>query len=71
MLQPYYENDGQYMVGGEHDVIYAYPTTKRLTDEDVEKMISFGWHQEYDERDYNEDFSLKDYRADESWAYYT
>jgi hypothetical protein len=70
-LEPYYANPGGYNCGANHDVIYGYPTDKPLTDDDVKTMIDLGWHQEYDERDYNEDFSVKDYRSDESWHAYT
>jgi hypothetical protein len=71
ILLPYYGDQSGYHAGAEHDVLYAYPTNDPLTDEDVEKMIALGWYQEHDDRDYSEDFSLSDYRQDESWCCYT
>jgi len=71
ILAPYYNNPDGFNCGGEHDVIYGWATDKPLSDTDLEKMIALGWHQEHDERDYNEDFALSDYRQDESWIAYT
>lgn len=72
ILQPYYDKPDGYNVGAEHDVLFAFMTPKALSDDDVNKMIELGWHQEHDEvDDEDEDFSLKDYRHDESWIFYT
>jgi hypothetical protein len=70
-LMPFYDKPDGYHVGAEHDVIYGYATDKPLTPEALAKMIELGWHQEYDERDYDEDFSAADYRPDEGWHAYT
>jgi len=70
-LSTYYDSPDGYNAGAEHDVIYAYATDNRLLDIDIAVMISLGWHQEHDERDYDEDFSPKDYRQDEGWVFYT
>ncbi len=71
ILQPYYNKPNGYNVGADHDVIYAYATSRPLSDVDLLKMIELGWHQEHDERDYDNDFSQVDYRQDESWMAYT
>ena len=71
ILQPYYDKQDGYHSGAEHDELYAYATDRPLSDKDVEKMIALGWHQEYDERDYEKDFSLSDYRPEETWVCYT
>jgi hypothetical protein len=67
---PYYDAQDGFHNGAEHDTFYAYPTDKALSEDDFNKMIAFGWHQEYNERDYCEDFSYNDYRPDESWSCY-
>lgn len=67
-LMPFYENKDGFNTGAEHDILYAYPTDKPLSDEAIDKMIELGWHQEYDGLDYNKDFSRTDYRQDESWV---
>jgi len=70
-LLPYYSNIDGFHTGAEHDVLYAYPTENTLPEDVIKKMIALGWHQEYDDRDCSEDFSVDDYRTDESWVYYT
>jgi hypothetical protein len=70
-LAPYYAKPNGFNCGAEHDAIYAYATDMTIEDNDIEKMIELGWHQEYDELDCNEDFSVSDYRQDESWVAYT
>lgn len=70
-LAPYYNKPDGFNCGADHDVIYGYSTDNPLSSEDINKMIEFGWHQEHDELDYNEDFTLEDYRPDESWHAYT
>ena len=69
ILSKYTED--KYNIGAEHDVIYFYPTSLPLSDEDLKEIIRLGWHQEYDERDYSEDFSVSHYRQDETWCFYT
>ena len=70
-LLPFYDNQDGYHTGAEHDVIYGDPTNKPLSDKAIEIMISLGWHQEYDGRDYDKDFSKENYREDEGWQFYT
>lgn len=43
ILMPYY--DGNYNVGADHDVIYAYGTDRPLLPEDVERLHGLGWRQ--------------------------
>lgn len=69
IIQKYHGGDC-WMVGADHDVIYAYAPDKPISKEDVEKMIELGWHQEYDGRDYNEDFSFAHYMEGETWRAY-
>lgn len=68
---PFYERQDGRFTGAKYDVFYAYATFKPLSDEALDKMIELGWHQEYDELNYAEDFSREDYRPDESWFCYT
>lgn len=70
LLDKYRQNPGAANVGAEHDVIFAYCTTTPLSEVDIQAMIFLGWHQEHDERDYNEDMTIADYRHDESWHAY-
>lgn len=70
-LMPFYENEGGYHTGADHDVVYMYATDRPLDEKSLEKMIELTWHQEYDGRDYGKDFSKSDYRPDESWHFYT
>lgn len=70
ILRPFYKKPDGYNCGANHDVIYGYATDSPLPEECILKMIELGWHQEYDGRDYGEEFSLKDYREDESWHAY-
>ena len=70
LLLTYYDDPVGYHSGAEHDEIYMYPTDRPLTPDDVQKMIDLGWHQEYDERDYDEDFAVRHYRPDEAWVAY-
>lgn len=67
LLDNYRNEQHGYNLGAEHDVIYAYPTDKRLSDEDAQKMIDLGWIQEHDDRDYEGDMTLEEYREDEAW----
>ena len=71
ILQPYYKDGDGYHIGAEHDQFYADQTERPLTAKDVQRMIDLGWHQEYDERDYEQDFAVEHYRADEGWTAYT
>lgn len=71
LLQTYRDDETGFDVGADHDVIYAYETSKALSEDDVNKMVSFGWHQEHDEVDYESDFKYSEYRQDESWHFYT
>ena len=69
LLQQYREKADGYDLGAEHDVIYASPTTRKLSIGDVEKMIKLGWHQDNVELS-GEDFAAVDYDPEERWATY-
>ena len=69
-LMPYYDNQNGYYNDADHDVFYAGATDRPLSDEDVDKMIALGWQQEYDERDYDQDFSRADYLQCKYWICY-
>jgi len=71
ILDKYRDAPGRYDIGSEHDVIYLYPPDKEMSTEDIQAMLDAGLHQEYDDRDYNKDMEVKDYREDESWHFYT
>ena len=70
IVSRYYDDPTGFHVGAEHDVLYAYATDKRMSDVDIQRMIELGWLQEHDERDYDKDFSIEDYRQEESWIAY-
>lgn len=65
ILCSYYDNPS-YQIGAEHDIIYVYPTDRPLSNEDVAKMIEFGWVQE----DYVDEFEVGNYNPEEGWVYY-
>jgi hypothetical protein len=46
ILSKYYEPHDGYHNGAEHDVLYAYPTTRRVDRPDVEQLVKLGWIQE-------------------------
>lgn len=69
-LQPYYDKPDGYHNGAGHEEFYAYATDRPLSEADVKEMIRLGWHQEYDGLNYDKDFSVADYRTDESWVCY-
>lgn len=69
-LMPYYDNPDGYHTGADHDVIYALETKRPLSKNDLEIMITLGWHQENNDRDYNKDFTAADYRVNETWHCY-
>ena len=71
ILQQYRDKPNGFDIGADHDVIYAYRTDRPLSAEHILRLIELGWHQEHDERNYNDDFALKDYRQEESWRAYT
>ena len=70
LLQKYRAKDGCNF-GGEHDVIWASPTDRPLTNDHIQVMIDAGWHQEVAGRDDGEEFSAKHYDEEESWGFYT
>jgi hypothetical protein len=71
ILQQFRDSQTGFDVGGEHDTIYAYPTDKPLDEPALVRMIFHGWIQEHDEMEGNQDFTVSDYRQDESWIAYT
>ncbi len=71
ILDKYRDKPGGYDIGGEHDVIFLYPPEKEISKEDIQALIDAGLHQEHDERDYDEEMVVTDYRNDESWHFYT
>lgn len=70
ILSQHFDNPSGFHIGAEHDAFYVYPTDRQMNPENILKMIELGWFQEHDERDYNNSFSLKDYRPTESWCAY-
>lgn len=70
LLQDYRDDKDGSDAGGEHDVIYAYPTSNPLSNKDVQTMIDLDWHQE-DVDDGDDDFSVSHYDHEESWIFYT
>lgn len=71
LTQLYRDKEDTTETGANHDVIYIFATDKPLSKEHIQSMLDLGFHQEYEGLDYNEDFKVDDYRADESWHFYT
>lgn len=71
ILQPYYDNPGEFNTGTGYDVVYAYPTNKPVSEEDILKMVELDWDQEHDYDEGEDELSLSDYRQDESWVFFT
>lgn len=64
----YYTKPDGYNVGAEHDVIYAYATDNVISEEDLNRLVELGWHQEVDTGD--DDFEAKHYDPEEGWSAY-
>ena len=69
-LTAQYREKPGYDCGGEHDVIHLYGTDRPMSNDDVQKMINLGFHQE-DVGDSNTDYCVGDYDPEESWVFYT
>lgn len=70
IIEKYRESPDGFNTGGEHDVIYAYPTDRVIGGEDLDRLIELGWIQE--DADYDDDtFAAKHYDQAESWTCYT
>jgi hypothetical protein len=69
-LVAHFVPDEDFMEGKDHDVIYGYATDTPLNTFEIFKMIEMGWSQERPTRNYEKDFSLDDYRQEESWWAY-
>ena len=67
-LMPFYNDQAGYHTDAEIDQIRALPTDKTLSDEALDKMIGFGWHQDHEWRNHEERYTRKDYRRDEWWV---
>ncbi|MFT6151366.1 MAG: hypothetical protein ACJAY9_000755 [Flavobacteriales bacterium] len=67
ILEKYRKNDN-FGIGAEHDVIYAYQTSKPLSEEDFLQMIQLGWFQTDVE---NEEESFDKYDPEEGWYFFT
>ena len=67
-LMPFYKDQNGYHTGAELDEIRTLPTDKVLSDVALDKMISFGWYQDYKGRNNDERYTRKDYRLDKSWV---
>ena len=67
-LMPFYDDQNGYHTDAEIDQIRAFPTDKPLSDAALDKMISFGWHQDHEWRNHDERYTRKDYRLDEWWV---
>jgi len=71
VLAGYYDKPDGYNTGAEHDVVYAYKTSRPLSREDVTKMLELGWIQEEVEGTGDDGaLTVDDYNPDESWAAY-
>lgn len=70
ILQPYYMDPGGYNVGSGHDTIYAYPTRRPVSPDDVARMVELGWIQEEVNRGGDDDFRAEHYDPGEPWAAY-
>lgn len=68
ILRPYYNDPDGYHIGAEHDEFYMYATDKRLSDEDLKKLLALGWFQP--EGGAHED-TPQDYRSDNGWMAFT
>jgi hypothetical protein len=68
ILRPYYNKPDGYPHGCDHDEFYMRSTDKPLPLEAVEELVALGWFQECGPED--EDFTAKDYQADEGWMAY-
>jgi|JI8StandDraft_1071087.scaffolds.fasta_scaffold598636_1 hypothetical protein len=75
ILQKYRDEPDGFHTGAEHDCIYAFQTSKPLSQEDLARMIELGWFQEDtdygDDEETGGDFAAKHYDPEESWCCYT
>jgi hypothetical protein len=71
LLLHYYDTPDGFHISCKHDELRMYATSRPLTEDDLDKIISLGWHQEHDGRgDYSEDFAPKHYMSDACWVSY-
>lgn len=71
ILSGYYDNQNGYHVGAEHDIFYAYPTDKPLSQPDLVKLIKLGWFQPEVPEDGDGEFKPEQYDPTEGWAAFT
>ena len=75
ILQKYRDKQDGYDTGAEHDILYAYKTSRPLEPQDLARMVELGWFQEAadygDDEETGGDFGVKHYDPDESWTCYT
>lgn len=69
ILAKYRDDQDGYDTGAEHDVLYAYATSRPVVGPDLLRLVELGWIQE--EQSGDEEFSVDYYNAEESWAAYT
>ena len=67
-LMPFYNDQEGYHTIAVTDEICALQTDKQLSDAALDKMIGFGWYQDYEGRNHDERYTRKDYRQDECWV---
>lgn len=65
ILQKYRDKDA-HDCGADHDVIYAYPTTRPVEQPDLDRVIELGWRQDVRTQE-DEDFNASYYDPEESW----
>ena len=71
LTEKYRVHKDRHNTTGFHEQICIHATDAALSPSDLDKMISYGAHQEYEGRDYGQDFTSKDYRPDKNWICYT
>jgi hypothetical protein len=71
LLRQYYNDQNGYKTGADHDVLYAYPTDRPISPEDVKRLAELGWYQP--EVAVGEDYGWKpeNYDPGEGWAAFT
>ena len=70
ILQKYRDNPDRDYLTARNDVLYLLPTTEKLSDDDLVRILELGWYQDHDGWDGDQDFVVSDYRPEESWEYH-
>lgn len=69
ILQKYREDQGGYDLYADRDELFAMPTSRPLSADDLSTMVELGWLQDVDYR--GESFTPEDYDDEASWMCYT